>query len=122
VIGFSLGAYYALDLAAANPEPIRSVVIFYGTRGADHSNSRAAYLGHFAEMDEFEPQSNVDDLEAVLRHAGRPVTFYRYPGAGHWFCEPDRPQAYIQAAARLAWDRTLAFLMRYPTLQSTGGR
>jgi carboxymethylenebutenolidase len=110
VIGFSLGAYYALDLAAAEPERIRSVVVFYGTGGVDHSNSRAAYLGHFAENDEFEPQSNVDALEESLKRAGRPVTFHRYPGTGHWFFEPDRPQAYDHAAASLAWDRTLAFL------------
>jgi carboxymethylenebutenolidase len=110
VIGFSLGAYYALNLAAADPEHIRSVVIFYGTGGGDYSNSKAAYLGHFAENDEFEPRSNVDDLEESLRRAGRPVNFYHYPGTGHWFFEPDRLQAYNQAAATLAWDRTLAFL------------
>ena len=115
VIGFSLGAYYALDLAAADPEHIRSVVLFYGTGGGDFSSSRAAYLGHFAENDEFEPQSNVDELEAALRRAGRPVTFYRYPGTGHWFFEPDRTQAYNEAAASLAWDRTLAFLRREST-------
>jgi carboxymethylenebutenolidase len=57
VIGFSLGDYYALDLAAADPEHIRSGVIFYGTGGGDYSNSRAAGLGHFAEKDEFEPLS-----------------------------------------------------------------
>jgi carboxymethylenebutenolidase len=110
VIGFSLGAYYALDLAAADPEHIRSVVLFYGTGSGDFRSSRAAYLGHFAENDQFEPQSNVDELEESLKRAGRPVTFYRYSGAGHWFFEPDRPQAYNQAAATLAWDRTLAFL------------
>ena len=110
VMGFSLGAYYALDLAAADPEHIRKVVLFYGSGGADFSSSRAAYLGHFAENDPYEPGANVDELEASLRHAGRPVTFYTYPGTGHWFCEPDRPQAYSPAAARLAWDRTLAFL------------
>jgi carboxymethylenebutenolidase len=112
VIGFSLGAYYALDLAAADPEHIRSVVIFYGTGGGDFSSSRAAYLGHFAENDEFEPQSNVDGLEESLKHAGRPVTFYRYSDTGHWFFEPDRSQAYNLAAASLAWDRTMAFLRR----------
>jgi carboxymethylenebutenolidase len=111
VIGFSLGAYYALDLAAADPERIRSVVLFYGTGDDDFSNSRAAYLGHFAENDEFEPQSNVDELEKSLKDAGRSVTFYRYDGTGHWFFEPDR-SAYNQAAANLAWDRTLAFLKR----------
>ena len=118
VIGFSLGAYYALDLAAADPEHIRSVVIFYGTGGGDYSNSRAAYLGHFAEKDEFEPQSNVDNLEASLRRAGRPVTFYRYSGTGHWFFEPDRSQAYNQAAASLAWERTLTFLRNSLPLDS----
>ena len=112
VIGFSLGAYYSLHLAAADPERIRSVVIFYGTGGGDYSKSRAVYLGHFAENDQFEPQSNVDTLEESLKRAGRPVTFYRYSGVGHWFFEPDRSQAYNQAAASLAWDRTLVFLKR----------
>jgi len=115
VIGFSLGAYYALDLSATDPELIRSVIVFYGTQGdffSDFSSSRAAYLGHFAENDEYESKSNVDNLEERLRRAGRPVTFYTYSGTGHWFFEPDRPQAYNQAAANLAWDRTLAFLKR----------
>ena len=113
VMGFSMGAYYALDLAAADPD-IHSVVLFYGTGTTDHGSSRAAYLGHFAETDEFEPQSNVDALEASLKRAGRPVTFHLYSGTGHWFFEPDRQQAYNQEAARLAWDRTLAFLRRSP--------
>lgn len=110
VIGFSLGAYYALNLAAADPEHIRSVVIFYGTGDDDFSNARADYLGHFAEADEYEPQANVDNLQESLRRAGRPVTFYRYPNTGHWFFEPDRTDAYNQVAADLAWERTLAFL------------
>jgi carboxymethylenebutenolidase len=112
VIGFSLGAYFALDLSIIEPEHIRSVVIFYGTRPGDYNQSKAEYLGHFAEKDDFEPQSNIDQLEESLRRAGRPVTFYRYPGTGHWFFEPDRSDAYNQTAASLAWDRTLAFLRR----------
>jgi carboxymethylenebutenolidase len=109
VIGFSLGAYYALDLAAADPEHIHSVVLFYGTGGGDFSQSKAAYLGHFAENDEFEPLSGVAELEEALKSAGRSVTFYRYPNTGHWFFESDR-SAYNQEAANLAWERTLAFL------------
>ena len=112
VIGFSMGAYYALHLADADPEHIRSVVIFYGTGGEDFSNARAEYLGHFAENDEFEPPSNVDALEESLRRAGRPVTFYVYPATGHWFFEPDVTHAYNEAAASLAWDRTVVFLNR----------
>lgn len=112
VIGFSLGAYYALDLSNADPERIRSVVVFYGTGAEDFSSARAAYLGHFAGNDEFEPPSNVNGLEQSLRHAGRPVTFYVYPDTGHWFFERDRQDAYSEVAANLAWDRTLDFLKR----------
>lgn len=109
VIGFSLGANYALDLSIAHPDEVRSAVLFYGTGGGDFSRSKASYLGHFAENDEFEPLSEVDHLEAALRGAGRPVTFHRYPGTKHWFFEPDRPE-FDPAAADLAWDRTVAFL------------
>ncbi len=115
VIGFSLGAYYALDLSNAHPKHIRSVVIFYGTGADDFSNSKADYLGHFAENDPYEPKPNVDSLEETLKRAGRPVTFHIYGGTGHWFFEPDRTNAYHQAAASLAWDRTLAFLRRSST-------
>jgi len=121
VLSFSLGVYYALDLAAADPEHIRSVVIFYGNGGGDFSSSRAAYLGHFAENDPFVSQSEVDDLEASLRRAGRPVAFYRYPGTGHWFFEPDRVDAYDPVAANLAWERTLAFLRDSLASEPKGG-
>jgi carboxymethylenebutenolidase len=112
VIGFSMGAYYALDLSTTRPEHIRRVVLFYGTGSMDLASSRADYLGHFAENDPYETPSNVDDLEQALKGAGRPVTFHRYAGTGHWFFEPDRADAYNQAAADLAWERTLAFLNR----------
>lgn len=112
VIGFSLGAFYALDLSAAAPEHIRTVVLYYGTGDADYSRSRAAYLGHFAEDDPYEPPENVAYVENALKGAGRPVTFYRYSETGHWFSEPDRLDAYNEAAAELAWERTLAFLGR----------
>jgi carboxymethylenebutenolidase len=113
VIGFSLGAYYALDFSVAAPELVHSVVVFYGTGIDDCTNSQAAYLGHFAENDPYEPPASVEYLEEVLRRAGRPATIYHYPGTGHWFFEPDRPDAYDEAAAKLAWERTLAFLKRH---------
>ena len=111
-MGFSLGVSYALDISNTAPESIRSVVVFYGTWVEDLSHSRAAYLGHFAENDQFEPQSNVERLEEYIRRVGRPVTFYRYTGTGHWFFEPDRIDAYNRDAATLAWERTLTFLRK----------
>lgn len=112
VIGFSMGAYYALSLANSASENFHSVVLFYGTGPTDVSRSQAAYLGHFAESDEFEPLENVQELENELKQAGRPVTFYTYPGTGHWFFEPDRTDVYNAEASGLAWDRTLEFLNR----------
>jgi len=116
VIGFSMGAYYALNLSANHPDTIQSVILFYGTGPADFSTSKAAYLGHFADSDPFEPQSSLDDLEGALKLAGRPVTFYQYPNTGHWFFEPDRVDVYNPEASQLAWDRTLAFLSRTMTM------
>ena len=110
VVAFSMGVYYALQLASADRDHISKVVIFYGTGDSDYSTSRAAYLGHFAADDDFEPRPYVDGLEAALRSTGRPVTFHHYPDTSHWFFEPDRTDAYNEAAAALAWERTLAFL------------
>jgi carboxymethylenebutenolidase len=111
VVGFSFGVDYALLLAADDPDRVRAVVIFYGTTPADHTRSKAAYLGHFAETDEFQPAARVEGLESALRAAGRPVTFHRYAGTGHWFFEPDRADAYRPDAAQLAWERTISFLL-----------
>ena len=110
VIAFSMGVPYALGLASAVPDLVRKVVLFYGTSDADYSTSRAAYLGHFAADDDFEPRPYVDGMEEAIRGAGRAVTFHHYPNTGHWFFEPDRSDAYNEPAAALAWERTLVFL------------
>lgn len=112
VIGFSLGAYYALDFSAAEPAKVHSVVLYYGVGPADFAAARAAYLGHFAANDPYEPTENVEWLESALKDAGRALTFHTYPETGHWFAEPDRTDAYHPASAALAWERTLAFLRR----------
>ncbi|HZU86549.1 MAG TPA: dienelactone hydrolase family protein, partial [Anaerolineaceae bacterium] len=110
LVGFSLGAYFALGLAAEHPESIQAVTLFYGTRNADYSASHAAYLGHYAEHDIFESTSGIRKLEKNLRAAGCPATFFTYPGTGHWFFERDRADAYAPESAELAWERTIEFL------------
>ena len=110
VIGFSMGAYWALHLSQARPDDVSTVVVVYGTDDGDYRSARATYLGHFAEQDDFEPLEAVRSLETKIREAGREVTFHVYPGTGHWFVEPNRPNVYNAAAAELVWERTLAFL------------
>ncbi|MBM4431757.1 MAG: dienelactone hydrolase family protein [Chloroflexi bacterium] len=110
LLGFSLGANLALGLSVEQPEAIGAVVLFYGTRGGDYTPAQAAYLGHFAQSDEWVAASGVQKLHKALRAADRPATFHTYAGTGHWFFEADRPEAYHPEAAALAWQRTLAFL------------
>jgi carboxymethylenebutenolidase len=110
VVGFSMGVWFALDLAARS-EDLEAVVIYYGAAGGiDHTRHRAAVLGHFAERDEWESAEEISDMEDELRRAGRAVRFHLYPGAGHWFAETDRPEAYEVTAASLAFRRTVGFL------------
>ena len=109
VIGFSMGAAWALWLSTERPAEVAAVALFYGSYPTDFSAAQAAYLGHFAEGDEWEPLEDVQAMEQALREAGREVTFHIYPNVAHWFMESDRPE-YNAAAAELAWTRTLAFL------------
>ena len=111
-VGFSMGAYWAMLLATEQPANLAAAVAFYGSGEGDFGRARAAFLGHYAEGDEWEPDEQVRQLEEEIRAAGREVVFHRYPGAKHWFCEPDRPE-YAAAAATLAWERTLTFLRRH---------
>jgi carboxymethylenebutenolidase len=111
-IGFSMGAAWAIELASQAPQDIAATVLFYGVSEADFGTARSAYLGHFAEEDEWEPLEGVRQMEADMRAAGRDVTIYTYPGAKHWFFEPDRPE-YQPEAAELAWRRTLDFLNQH---------
>ncbi len=121
VVGFSFGAYYALQFSNAEPTRVRAAVIFYGTGPEDFSKAKAEYLGHFAEKDEFEPRESVDGLAKLLRNAGRTATIHTYPGTGHWFFEPSVKQSYDEAAADLAWERTLQFLRKNFPTKSDGG-
>lgn len=123
VVGFSLGASYAYWLSTEQPDAVSTVIVYYGTGDpdADYTRARAAYLGHYAAADPYEPEEGVRQLRAALRAAGRPVTFHTYPGIGHWFAEDNRPDAYDPAAAALAWERTLAFLRTHLTTTDTKG-
>lgn len=108
VLGFSMGASWAADLSVLRPDDLAAVVLFYGTDAADFPLARAAYQGHYAENDDWEPDEGVQQMKAVLQAAGREVDFYSYPGTRHWFFENDRPE-FNPVAAQLAWDRTLTF-------------
>jgi carboxymethylenebutenolidase len=110
VLGFSLGAWWSLQLAERHPDIVSAVVLFYGLGESYFVATKAAYQGHFAENDPFEPLEFVPLMESQIKSAGKEAEFFVYPNVGHWFFESDRPDAYNAEAAQLAYDRTLNFL------------
>jgi carboxymethylenebutenolidase len=113
VIGFSLGGYWALWLADQESGQVAATVVFYGTRNGDYTKSQSAFQFHFAETDDYVAASGINKLQRSLKAAGKEAEFHTYAGTRHWFFEQDRADAYHAPAAKLAWDRTLAFLNRH---------
>ena len=109
VVGFSMGGSLALWLSARVPQAIAATCAFYAGQDIDFVESCSAYLGHYAERDDYVDEDGLVLLEADLHLLGLDTTFHRYPGTTHWFFEADRPE-HDPAAAALAWDRTVAFL------------
>lgn len=108
-MGFSMGGEWSGLLSEWYPEVIRALVLVYGAAPAEFGAARAAVQGHFAEADEWESLDYVREMEEAMRAAGREVTLHIYPGVGHRFFEPNRPDVYNSAASALVWERTLAF-------------
>ena len=111
LIGFSMGAAWALELASAFPQDVGKVVLFYGVNAVDFSKVKAEIAGHFSDTDEFEPLEGIQAMEADMRAVGLEPTFHMYPNKNHWFFENDRLQ-YDAEAAGLAWQRTIDFLRK----------
>jgi len=110
VMGFSMGAAWAIIVAANEPD-VAATVLFYGAYNPDLSKSKSKFLGHFSDNDEWEPMENVHLMEQEMKNAGLDLTLHIYPGVAHWFMETDRPE-YDPESAKLAWERTFAFLKK----------
>lgn len=109
VVGFSMGAAWALIAATDRPADYAAAVLFYGTSGADFASMRASVMGHYADDDAWEPLEDVRHMEADMQAAHLETSFYVYPNTHHWFFESNRLE-FDFSAATLAWERTLAFL------------
>ena len=111
VIGFSMGAAWALELAGERPDDIGKVVLFYGVSDADFTQVKAELIGHFSDVDEWEPLDGIRTMERDMHSVGLDPNFYIYPNMSHWFFEEDRPE-FDPQAAETAWQRTLEFLRK----------
>jgi carboxymethylenebutenolidase len=113
VTGFCWGGGIANFLATEMGDDLQASAPFYG-KAADSDqvgNIHAALLIHYAEDD---PRINAmqEDYEAALKQHGVSYEMHAYPGTRHGFHNYSTPR-YDEEAAKLAWERTIAFFTKY---------
>lgn len=113
VVGFCMGGSFALQLAVQEGGKVAAVVAFYplGYMPDDYAGLRAAVLIHIPDSDQINPPTLPEELnEKISADTGRKPEIDHYP-AGHAFLnEEDLLGTYDAEQARIAWDRTVAFL------------
>lgn len=107
-VGFCFGGGIVHQLSIRVPD-LAAGVPFYGNTPdpAEASKVKAPLLIQQADVDE-RINASWPAYEAALKAAGASYTAYRYPGTQHGFNNDTTPR-YDAAAARLAWERTVAF-------------
>ena len=114
ITGFCYGGGVANAAAVAYPE-LGAAVSFYGRQpGADEvSRIQAPLMLHYAGLD-----TRINEgwpaFEQALKANGKVYEAHVYPGVNHGFHNDSTPR-YDEAAATLAWDRTLAWFGKYLT-------
>ncbi|MEO6058493.1 MAG: dienelactone hydrolase family protein [Candidatus Limnocylindria bacterium] len=103
IIALSFGGWYGSHVAATRSEVVAFVSVYSDVFDAPGG---AAYLGHFAQNDNFIDTAMAAAATATLSGAN---AAHLYPGTKHWFFEPDRPE-FDAEAAELAYARTVEFL------------
>jgi carboxymethylenebutenolidase len=112
--GFCMGGAVTIIGAARLPE-LSAAVAFYGMpppQVATGKDVRVPLQCHFAAQDEWVTPALADAFERDLKAAGKQYEVYRYPGH-HAFMNSDRKEVHDPAAAKLAWDRCVAFFRRH---------
>lgn len=108
VVGFCYGGGICNAMAVRYPE-LGASVPFYGRQPAveDVLNIKAPLLLHYAGLDE-RINEGWPAYEAALKEHGKDYIAHIYPDVNHGFHNDTTPR-YDEAAAKLAWDRTIAF-------------
>ncbi len=108
VVGFCYGGEIANAMAVRFPG-LSAAAAFYGRQPstADVARIRAPLLLHYAGLDR-RINGGWPAYEAALKEHGKEYTAHVYSGVNHGFHNDTTPR-YDAAAAKLAWDRTIAF-------------
>lgn len=117
VTGFCMGGGLTL-LAPTVSDCIDRAAAFYPAMPwPDYAPDWARYAGksaivHKAESDDSWAGPAIAEYAAAITGHGGTIEVFEYPGSEHAFFNDDRPEVYHAEHARLAWERTLAFLRR----------
>lgn len=108
-VGFCWGGAMANQLAVHVPS-LNAAVAFYGRQpdAAEVPQIKAAVQLHYAGMDE-RVNAGIATYEEALKKAGTTYELYMYEGAQHAFHNDTAGPRYNEAAAKLAWGRTVKF-------------
>jgi carboxymethylenebutenolidase len=108
-VGFCWGGGMVNFLATRAPE-LSAAVPFYGNQppAEDVAKIKAPLLIHYAEKDD-RINGGIPAFEQALRAHQVRYQLFVYPGTQHGFNNDTTPR-YGQAAAALAWSRTIEFL------------
>jgi carboxymethylenebutenolidase len=112
-VGFCFGGGLVYQLAIQIPEIIDAGVPFYGQQPntADVPRIKAPLLIHNAALDE-RIIRGAAALEKALSENNKSFEAYVYSGVNHGFHNDTTPR-YDEAAAKLAWQRTIAFFQKH---------
>jgi carboxymethylenebutenolidase len=112
-VGFCWGGGLANDLAV-NVPAMKAAVAFYGRQpnAADVPKIKGAVQLHYGGLDE-RINAGIPAYEAALKNAKVPYELYVYEGVNHAFHNDTSAARYNEAAAKLAWKRTLDFWGKY---------
>jgi len=107
-VGFCFGGTMVNLMATRIPE-LAAAVPFYGGQppAADVAKIKAPLLIHYAGLDE-RVNAGWPAFEAALKAHHVRYQMFMYPNTNHGFHNDTTPR-YDEAAAKLAWSRTLAF-------------
>jgi carboxymethylenebutenolidase len=99
---------------AVNIPSLKAAVPFYGRQPntEDVPKIKAALQLHYAEIDE-RVNAGIAAYEEALKKNNIKYELYMYPGAQHAFHNDTAPSRYNEAAAKLAWQRTLDFFAKH---------
>lgn len=109
IVGFGMGGSLALWASVRLQTVVDRVVSFYGAQQIDFAGSRASYLIHLAEDDDYISDDEVVFMQATMGLEDLDVETHTYRGTRHGFGDREGENFDAESFDR-AWGRTVKFL------------